>query len=91
MRIPKQSTEVAWRNIQGQTVILQLGQNRLFHELDETASLIWNLTNGVRTLEEIVEMIIDQFEVHDENVKQDVETFLDQLNHQGLVEWIETK
>jgi hypothetical protein len=90
MNFPKKSDEVAWRSFHDRTVILQLGSQRLFHELDEMGTFIWNLADGTRSVNEIVGAIVESYLVEASQVENDAQTFLSDLSQKGLITWIPT-
>jgi hypothetical protein len=77
------------RSIAGETIIVPVrsGASDLnsIYSLNEVGTSIWQLIDGQRTFEEIVEAISDEYEVTTEQAKMDVFDFLEKLEGEGLV------
>ena len=77
------------RSIAGETIIVPVrnGVSELnsIYSLNEAGTSIWNLINGQRTLEQIVEAISDEYEVTAEQAETDVFDFLGRLEGEGLI------
>jgi hypothetical protein len=88
---PRRDPDIAWRSYGDKTVILQLGsptpESRQFHELDETASLLWNLSDGTRDIAAIASALLESYEISESDAVQDTETFLTELAEKGLITW----
>ena len=56
------------------------------YTLNETASRIWALVDGQRSVDQIREAIVKEFEVEDGQARQDVSELLAQLEAAGAVE-----
>jgi hypothetical protein len=87
MPCPKHSPDLAWRALGEFTAIIQLGPDRLFHELDEVGSAVWSLCDGTRTEDAIVAAVEDEFEVDHATASSDVRGFLAELSDRGLITW----
>ena len=80
--IPEQ---VLFRDLDGESVLLHLGSGQYFG-LDEVGTLIWRLLVAGRSLDEIKEEIVAQFEASAEEVKNDVLRIVEELTQNGLLE-----
>jgi len=54
--------------------------------LNEVGGEIWDLIDGRRSVAEIIRMLVEQYEVSEEDAEGDVEEFLTQLLEAGLIE-----
>lgn len=78
------SSEVLAQEIDGETVLLDLGSESYFG-LNEMGTLIWRLLLKGETTESIAERIVNEFEVTEEQVFMDMEILLGQLSEAGLI------
>lgn len=74
----------AWRLIAGEAVILSL-DTKVLRGLNEVGSRVWDLIDGQRTVDDIVGVIVDEFDVPRQQAAEDVEAFVRQLVDKGLV------
>ena len=82
---PKRCEDNIWRDLGDEVVILDEDGTQVCL-LNKTASLIWTLADGTRTMEEIAESIYQRFEVSLQEAMADVQEFGDQLLKAGLIE-----
>jgi hypothetical protein len=69
----------------GEVVILALQSGRYF-SLNDVGSLIWNLMQEPKTVLQIRDAILDQYEVEVERCQQDILTLIRNLLAESLVE-----
>ena len=84
----KLSSEVVWRYAtHNQVLVLSLGNEHYF-ELNATGSLLWKQLDGdgVSGTEDLVQSLVDHFDVPRERATTDVETFLASLQAMGALE-----
>ena len=55
------------------------------HRLNVSATLIWELCDGTRSLEDIARALTEQFEVEFDTALQDARTVLEQLKEEQLL------
>lgn len=84
MRI--KSERLAWREIDGELVALDLDRSTYFTANDTASALIKCLAEGSRSKAELVQLLLDGFEVDGETARIDVDRFVDFLDAQGLLE-----
>lgn len=87
MDYPKPNPKLAWRKLGEQTIVLELGERRYLHELNEIASSIWHQLDGQKSLEQIAGSIVEEYEIDYPRARADTDEFLDELHRQGLIEW----
>ncbi len=80
--IPEQ---VLFRDLDGESVLLHLGSGQYFG-LAEVGTLIWHLLVEGRSLDEIKEEIVAEYEASAEEVKNDVLRIVEELSQNGLLE-----
>ena len=82
--ILSRSPKIAWRVIEGEAVILSL-DTKAFRGLNPVGSRVWELIDGRRSVDEIVEVIVREFDVTPEQASGDVQTFVRELLDKELV------
>ena len=82
--IPAKAATTASRLIAGEAVVLSL-DTRMLRGLNAVGSRVWDLIDGRRTLDDIVDAIVAEFEVGRAEATRDVEAFVRQLIDKGLV------
>ena len=81
--IVTKNQKTAWRIIEGEAVILSL-DTKVLRGLNPVGSRIWDLIDGQRSLEEIVGVIVQEFDVAPGDAAQDVRAFIQDLLDRGL-------
>lgn len=82
--IPIKATTTASRLVAGEAVILSL-DTKVLRGLNAVGSRVWDLIDGARTLDQIVDVIVAEFDVTRPVAAADVEGFVRQLVDKGLV------
>lgn len=77
------------RVIAGEYILVPIRQAAVdvdcIYTMDEVASFIWELIDGKRTLEEIRDVIVEEFEVDPLEAEADLVAFVQQLELAGAV------
>ena len=77
------------RNIAGETIIVpvrgNVGDLSSIYTLNEIGTKIWELVDGTKSVEQIVEAIRNAYEVTPEEAEKDAFEFLDALEEIGLI------
>ena len=76
--------EVIARQMGEETVMLDLA-NGAFFGLDLVGARIWQLLMEGKTLVEICEVMVDEYDVTRENIERDLLALLDDLKAHGLI------
>jgi hypothetical protein len=74
----------AWRIIEGEAVILSL-ESKVLRGLNPVGSRVWELIDGRRNVEEIIGVIVAEFDASPEAAALDVKGFVQDLLAKGLV------
>jgi Coenzyme PQQ synthesis protein D (PqqD) len=82
---PKRRVDVNVRMVDGEVVVLDR-QSDLIHQLNHTASYIWDRCDGQSTVAEIANQLAAAFQVDADTAVQDVATTIRQLHSIGLLE-----
>jgi hypothetical protein len=75
--------------IAGETLIVPVrggvGDLASIYSLNELGSFLWRQLQPAKTCEELVSVVLDEYEVTAEMAEQDVRIFLDKIKDAGLV------
>jgi len=86
----KRNQEVVSRNIQGELVIVPIrsgvGDLNSLYTLNPVGSVLWDFMNQGHTIGEMVERVCDEFDVTAAQAQSDIETFLDSLMAEELIQ-----
>jgi hypothetical protein len=85
-RIPTHHPRTASRLFSGEAVLITPADNmvRMFNPV---GSRIWELIDGQRTVGQIVDILIDEYDVTPERAQQTTTTFFAMLEEKELVLW----
>lgn len=85
----KRNTDFMLRDIAGEVILVPTGaatqQFNGMITLNEVAAFIWKNLDESKSKEELVDKIMDEFEVDGETARTDVEGFVGALYEHGLV------
>jgi len=73
-----------WRELEGSVVIVDV-ETEACISLNEVASTIWLAIDGSAGFGEIINKIIDDYEISREQAQEDAEKFLNELLKQGHI------
>jgi hypothetical protein len=82
--IASKAPTTAWRVIEGEAVILAV-DTKVLRGLNAVGSRVWELIDGRRSVDEIVDTIVAEFQVEPGQARADVDAFLHQLAATRLV------
>jgi Coenzyme PQQ synthesis protein D (PqqD) len=75
--------DVVARRLGDASVLVDLRTNRIF-ELNLTAARLWELADGRRTVDEIIDILTAEFEASGVDVRAEVRQLIDALRTAGL-------
>lgn len=78
------SRDVLVRDLNGEAVILDLKSQRYFG-LDDVGLATWQLLSQHRELDVVMDKMLEEFDVERSRLAEDLETFLQRLEAEGLV------
>ena len=78
------------RNVAGESIVVPTGEasqkiNGMM-TLNETAAFLWENVEKVQTEEDLVKLLLDEFEVEKEIAVKDVSDFVRELTAAGIIE-----
>lgn len=82
----RKNEKVTWRILGKECILLHL-KSGIYYTLNEGGRLLWESLDGKKRLTEIQEIIMDQYEVDAETVKQDITEIVKDLIQENLVEY----
>jgi hypothetical protein len=89
METMKIKKELVKRDIAGDTILVPVGKtvydsNGLFI-LNELGAFLWDRLEAAQSEEELLGLILDEYEVTEEVAAKDLRTFLDKLRELGIL------
>lgn len=89
------STDLTTRAIAGETLIVpvtgRVGDLDSIYTLNEVGSRVWQLINERITVRQIVESVIEEFEVTRAEAEQDVVELINSMVEAGLIRAVESE
>ena len=82
-KYPIKASTTASRIIKGEAVVVLPDKSEV-KVLNHVGSRIWELSDGKKTLQEIVDIIYNEFEQDKANVERDVLEFVSDLEKRGM-------
>ena len=80
---PRRRT-VPWRLLEEEALVVDPKKGYLY-PLNRVAARIWQLSDGVHTVEEIVSQLVEEFDADPATIRHDALEFLDSLTASALV------
>jgi hypothetical protein len=81
----RRARSVASQTLDGEGVLLHLASGTYF-TLNETGTFVWDLLARERTPAELLEALVDAFEVDRETARLDLDELLEDLAARGLID-----
>ncbi len=79
----RRDDSLPFQEIQGRAIVV-CPPRREIHELDETATFLWNALERASTVRELAMALCEEFDVEPERAERDVRAFLAELGKKGL-------
>jgi hypothetical protein len=76
--------ELAWREIEGEVVVLDLRQSHYLN-LNPTGSLLWLMLADGATERQLLDKLVEEFDVEERTARDDVAVFLASCRENGLL------
>ncbi|MBU4444853.1 MAG: PqqD family protein [Candidatus Marinimicrobia bacterium] len=81
----KHCDNVDWKEFENESVLLNLLTGYYFR-LNQVGTFIWPLINKENNLGDIVNRVVDQFDVSQRQAKADINSFIEQLIAEQLIQ-----
>ena len=85
MRAYKIAEDVLFQELDGEAVLLSL-EKGCYYGLDELGTRIWRLIDENLDPEQVVERIVEEYDVDAEQARGDLDSFIRDLEESGLIE-----
>ena len=85
MTVYKASSKYLYSEIDSEAVILDVDSGTYFG-LNEVSNRIWQLLQTPTDSEQLIAQILEEYEVAPEEVREDVQSLLNDMSNAGLVE-----
>lgn len=85
-RIPSPAADVVARRVGDEAVLLHTGTENYF-TLNEVAARAWELIDGQRSVEDIIDLLLHEYDVPREQLAADVGELLAAMDAQQLLVW----
>jgi hypothetical protein len=86
----RKNRQVAWRVIVDEAVLVPVARSRseakTAYVLNETAARVWELLDGTRSLGEILETVVSEYEVDASEASRDLNELIEHLLTLGVIE-----
>ena len=79
-----EADRVLWERVDDVVTLLDL-EGSAYHELNPTAALLWEAIVDGASREGLVALLVETYDVEDDDARRDVGAFVDTLAAQGLV------
>jgi len=76
--------DAAWRVFEDGAVIVSPTES-VMHSLNRVGTRIWELADGSRTVSEILDVVVEEFEVDPDEAAADIVEFCDTLSSKGML------
>ncbi|KYK37985.1 MAG: PqqD family protein [Theionarchaea archaeon] len=76
---PKRKPDIYWSRYKGK-IVTETG-----YAFNETGSVIWELCDGSRTIEDIAAILANRFDIAKETAEEDVEEFIEEAKNLELI------
>ena len=81
---PERRSDLTSRTIDGETVILNCAEGRI-HQLNSTAGFIWECCDGMATISEILDHLVNAYEIDSVTARSDLERVLSDFENSALL------
>jgi len=75
---------VVFERVQGSSVMIHLGTNRMF-ELDPAGTRLWELLSEGKDLAGAHAAMLEEYDVQPDVLRQDIDALIERLTSEGLV------
>lgn len=85
--IPIRVSRLPWRIVDKRAIVIQPKKGQV-HELNETATFLWQLSDGSKDRDQIVYALCENFDIDTLQAQADYQEFFLQLEEKKLIEWL---
>ena len=84
-QIIERQKNLSWTKMGERIVVLDSRDGRKYHEMEDVAAYIWELTEKSPSIAQIIEQVASQFDISQEEARTDVIEFIEVLKNQNLI------
>lgn len=77
--------EIVAADMDGEMVLMSI-ENGKYYNLGKTGGVIWGLLEKAMSVDVIVEVLMERYDVTRQQCEEDVQSFLSDINKEGLLE-----
>jgi hypothetical protein len=81
----KRNDSIAWKDLGDHIIILDSGENKMVHHLEDVSAFIWQNLDGTHSDRSLATLIAKTFDVSEETASKDLEDFLATLKKNNLL------
>ncbi len=81
--VPTHHVAATSRIIDGEAVLIHTEHNYV-HMLNEVGTRVWELSDGTRTIAQIVEVLLSEYDVEEDEAQRTVRGFVQELRQKDL-------
>lgn len=83
-QIPRKNEEIIWREMDGETVLLNPMTGRYFG-LNTVACSFWTRVDGAASLENIIDQLLEEYDVDRDTLKTDIDSLIASMLEYELI------
>ena len=85
----RRNENFVYRKIENETILVPIKNNvgdmSCIYNLNEVGAFIWDHLDGEKTLNDILNMVADEFDVSDQDAEIDLQDYISDLNEIGAI------
>jgi hypothetical protein len=85
----KRNENFVYRKIENETILVPIKNNvgdmSCIYNMNEVGAFIWDHLDGEKTLNDILNMVADEFDVSDQDAEIDLQDYIRDLNEIGAI------
>jgi hypothetical protein len=81
----RHAKHVAWRKVEDEAVILDM-DTAVYYSLQETGARIWELIGQGKSVQEIIQIIVEEYDAAEQEVRKDVDEIILKLKKEKIIE-----
>jgi len=81
--------DIVVQNVGSEVLLLDMNGNKL-HQLNTTASMLWEAIDGVRSVSDLATILVEAFDIEKERALDDVSQTMKVLREAGLVDSVDS-
>ncbi len=81
----RHAKHVAWRKVSDEAVILDM-DTAVYYSLPDTGARIWELIGQGKSLQEIIQIMVEEYDATEREVRKDVEELILKFQKEKIIE-----